>query len=172
MHSIPSNSHTCQLGCSLFSFFIVFFCLWVWLLYFTTVSILLISSFVSHYLSSSGLLIFVIVFLIWLRDEGRQTKAKTLPPARHAHQHSLICGFPLLISLSLTRSPHFHILLCLPPFRLSPQLLLNAAQSWFHLSNTVAAWRLQRAEGVVGGVSIPAADWSEWDFCHLLFISL
>lgn len=92
----------------------VFLRLWVWLHCFC------LSRFCSCHLlsqcwSSSSPFIFVMVFLIWLGDEWRRTKAKNLFPVPRAHQRSLICHFPLLISCSLTLSLHFHILLCLLP---------------------------------------------------------
>lgn len=100
-------------------------------------------------------------------------------PLPHARHHSLICHFPLLISCSLTLSPHFHILLCFLPFlpitfalSLSPpaasQCSRKLISSFRHCCSMVSSL----CRGVVGGVCVPAADWSEWDFSHLLLISL
>lgn len=109
------------------------------------VSILLMSSFVSRRSpSSSPLFNFVIVFLIWLGDEGSE---ENLFPPRHAPQHSsvIFCSFHYF----LTIFPHFYILLGLFPFLpiIYPQLLLKMQQEVNFIFQTLAAGCLHCAEG-------------------------
>lgn len=133
--------------------------LWVWLLsFFLSIRLPPVHSFLSLS-SSSG----------WGMKEDRPKPKIVFLPVMLTNIHLFViffCSVPCLWLFFLIPTFFWAFFLFSPSS--TPQLPLKMQQEVSHTCCRVSAL----CRGVVGGVSVPEAGWSEWGFSHPLLISL